>query len=172
MTPSIIPRCRGNFFAKPLSSNDRGIHRSTDTPLIRHAAHRKRRGQQFFCCFLCIFVAKVMFPPSRCLATFTCKHRLSGGIYEVRRSDGLMCHDTRTKYHGYPLRRNCRRSHYYICKPLFNQTIQFPSSPPRIELHASTSHLETKIPPLTSLVLRWTKLLQGSRIYEKRNVVH
>jgi hypothetical protein len=46
-----------------------------------------------------VFVAAVTFLPSRCLATYTYRHKLMGGIYEVRRWDGLMCHHIHTKFH-------------------------------------------------------------------------
>jgi hypothetical protein len=51
----------------------------------------------------CVFVAAVTFLPSRCLATIRgihiYTHILMGGIYEVRRWDGLRCHDIHTKFH-------------------------------------------------------------------------
>jgi hypothetical protein len=62
-------------------------------PLIRDGPHRKQRVQLFFNC-LCICCA-VTFLPSRCVAKiegYTYRHRM-GGIYEVRRWDGLRCHD-------------------------------------------------------------------------------
>jgi hypothetical protein len=52
----------------------------------------------------CVFVAAETFLTSRCLATrgeYTQTHRLMGKIYEVRRWDGLRCHDIHTTFHKY-----------------------------------------------------------------------
>jgi hypothetical protein len=50
-----------------------------------------------------VFVAAVTFLPSRCLTTiggvYIQTYRLMGGIYEIRRWDGLRCHDINTKFH-------------------------------------------------------------------------
>jgi hypothetical protein len=48
-----------------------------------------------------LFVAAVPFLQSRCLATVgdTYIRRLMGGIYEVRRLNGLRCRDIYTKFH-------------------------------------------------------------------------
>jgi hypothetical protein len=42
--------CCGNVFTGPLPSNNRAIHRPTDSTLTRHGPHRKRCVQQFFHC--------------------------------------------------------------------------------------------------------------------------
>jgi hypothetical protein len=49
----------------------------------------------------CEFVAAVTFLLSRCLRTYTYRYRVMWGICEVRRWDGLRCHDIRvhTKFH-------------------------------------------------------------------------
>jgi hypothetical protein len=50
----------------------------------------------------CVLVAAVTFLPNPCLAmirVYTQTHRLMGGIYEVRRLDGLRCHDIHAKFH-------------------------------------------------------------------------
>jgi hypothetical protein len=43
------PRCRGNVFTELLPSNNKGYtKRPTDSTLIRHGPHRKRRIKRFF----------------------------------------------------------------------------------------------------------------------------
>jgi hypothetical protein len=72
-------------------------------PLIQYGSHRKRPVQQFFYCYVCIRDA-VTFLPNRYLTTiegYTLRHRLIGGTYEVRHSDGLNCHDIHTKFQKY-----------------------------------------------------------------------
>jgi hypothetical protein len=52
--------------------------------------------------FPCVFVAAVMFLPSRWLSTtgvYSYRHRLMGRIYELCLWDGLRCHDMHTKFH-------------------------------------------------------------------------
>jgi hypothetical protein len=70
-------------------------------PLIRHGPHIERRVQQLFYCCLCI-CCHSNFIPSRWSATtggiHTETHRLMGHIYEVRRWDGLKCHDIHTNF--------------------------------------------------------------------------
>jgi hypothetical protein len=81
--PPTIFRCRWNVFTDPLLSNDRRIRRPTYFPLIQHGPHRKRVQQFLYCC-----VAVGTCLPNRCLGTvwgYTHKHKLNGGIYEVRR---------------------------------------------------------------------------------------
>jgi hypothetical protein len=55
------------------------------------------------CIFQQLFVAMGTCLPSRCPATtggiHIKTHRLMGGIYKVRPSDGLKCHDIHTKFH-------------------------------------------------------------------------
>jgi hypothetical protein len=49
-----------------------------------------------------VFTAAGTCLPSRCLPKAWIHietHRLLGGIYEVRRLDGLRCHDIHTKFH-------------------------------------------------------------------------
>jgi hypothetical protein len=50
-----------------------------------------------------VFVATGTCLSSSCLITTgriqIQTHKLMGGIYEVRRSDGLRCHDIHTKFH-------------------------------------------------------------------------
>jgi hypothetical protein len=50
-----------------------------------------------------VFIAARTCLPSRCLATtggiHIQTHRLMGGIYEVRRWDGVSCHDIYTNFH-------------------------------------------------------------------------
>jgi hypothetical protein len=48
-TPPTILRCRGNVFTELLPSNERGIHRPTDSPLMRHGSHIKGRSQHAAC---------------------------------------------------------------------------------------------------------------------------
>jgi hypothetical protein len=80
-----------DVFAELLPSNDRGIHRHThrlcfDTARINSSI------------VVCVFCAAVTFLPSCCLARRegnTCEHRLTGGIYVLRRWDGLRCRDIR-----------------------------------------------------------------------------
>jgi hypothetical protein len=52
-TPPTILRCRGNMFTEPLPSNDRRIHRPTDSLSIKHGPHIKRRIQKFF--YYCVY---------------------------------------------------------------------------------------------------------------------
>jgi hypothetical protein len=94
-TPPTNLRCRGNVFKKPLSSNDRGIHKQTH----RLSFDMTRTAQKTTLptiLLLCVFIASGTCLPSRCLATISgiqiYTHRLMGGIYEVRRCDGLRCH--------------------------------------------------------------------------------
>jgi hypothetical protein len=54
---------------------------------------------QIILLLLLLFVAAAASLPSRSLATYTYTHRLMGGIYEVRRWDGLSCYDTHTKFY-------------------------------------------------------------------------
>jgi hypothetical protein len=65
-------------------------------PFIWHGPHKKRRLRQFF-------VTAGTCLPSRCLATirgtYIQTQRVIGGIYEVRRWDGLRCHDRQIKFH-------------------------------------------------------------------------
>jgi hypothetical protein len=71
-------------------------------PFIRHGPHRKRRVRQFYYCCVCILCRGNVFTgplPSNDRGIHIQIHRLMGGIYEVRRSDGLRCHDTHTKFH-------------------------------------------------------------------------
>jgi hypothetical protein len=65
-------------------------------PRIRHGPHRKRRVQDFFCCFVCIrcrFSFRTESLPSNDRGVHIQTHRLMGRIYKVRRRDGLKCHD-------------------------------------------------------------------------------
>jgi hypothetical protein len=78
-----------------LATRRRYTDAHTDSPFIRHGLHRKWRVQQFF-------VAAGTYIPSRCIVAIreiTHTERLMGGIYEVRRWDGLRCHDIHTKFH-------------------------------------------------------------------------
>jgi hypothetical protein len=52
--PTIIC-CRGNIFTELLPSNNREIHRTSDSPLIRHGHHRKWYVQHssFAACICC-----------------------------------------------------------------------------------------------------------------------
>jgi hypothetical protein len=90
--PPIILRCGGNVFIELLPSNGREIHRQTQ----RHTR------PTILLLLRVVFVAGTRLP-SRCLATIgrihTKAHRLVGGIYEVRRSDGLKYHDINTMCH-------------------------------------------------------------------------
>jgi hypothetical protein len=51
----------------------------------------------------CVFVAAVKFLPSRCQATIGIytiyRQRLMWGIYEIRRWDGLRCHELHIRFH-------------------------------------------------------------------------
>jgi hypothetical protein len=80
--------------------------RSTFSRLIWHGPHRKRRVQRFFYSCMCIRYRGNVFidllPVNICLHTHT--HGLIGAIYEVRRWDGLKCHDIHTKFHRYCFR--------------------------------------------------------------------
>jgi hypothetical protein len=62
----------------------------TDSPFIRHGPHRKRR--------MCIRCRNVFTEPLASNMHIQ-THRLMGDIYEVRRSDGLRCHDIHTKFY-------------------------------------------------------------------------
>jgi hypothetical protein len=78
--------------------------RITYFPLVRHGPHRKRRIQQFLSCCACIRCRGKVFNPafaSNDKGTHVQTHRLIGGICEVRRWNGLRCHDNliRTKFH-------------------------------------------------------------------------
>jgi hypothetical protein len=79
-------------------------HKDTpsDSPLTRHEPQRKWRIQQFFY-FCVLFVVAGTCLPRRWLATLGWthieRHRLKGRIYEVRRSDGLICRDIHTAFH-------------------------------------------------------------------------
>jgi hypothetical protein len=70
--------------------------------LIRQGPHRKRHLQQFFYGFLYIRCRGNVFNesfPSNARGIDIQTHRLMGGIYEVRRWDGLRCHDIHNKFH-------------------------------------------------------------------------
>jgi hypothetical protein len=70
--------------------------------LIRHGPNRKRRVQQFFYSFVCIRChGNVFTEPLSSNDRGICiqSQRLMGGIYVVRRWDGLRCHDIHTKFH-------------------------------------------------------------------------
>jgi hypothetical protein len=57
----------------------------------------------------CVFYAAVNYLPSYFLSTiwgYTYRHRLMGGIYEVRRRDGLRCYDIHIKFHNVWFRRS------------------------------------------------------------------
>jgi hypothetical protein len=65
--------------------------------------HGKRRVQKFFCC-VCIRCHVEVFTvqlPSNNRGIYIRTHRLMGGIYEVRRWDGITCRDIHTKFHKY-----------------------------------------------------------------------
>jgi hypothetical protein len=77
--PLIILHCRENVSTELLPSNDRGIHRPTDTrPTIL--------------LLLRLFVAAVTFLSSRCLPTIEGIHRLMGGFmkYAVEMGSGAI----------------------------------------------------------------------------------
>jgi hypothetical protein len=64
------------------------------TPHWYDRPHRKRRAQQFFHSCVCICCrGNVCTEPSNIHIQ---THRLMGGIYEVRRLDGMRCHDIHT----------------------------------------------------------------------------
>jgi hypothetical protein len=104
-TPPAILLCRGNIFTQLLHSSDSGIHGQTH-----------RHTQPTILLFR-VFVAAGTCLSSRCLTvkggvhftkpwpsndrTDTYRHRFMGGIYEVRRWDGLRCHGIYTKFHKY-----------------------------------------------------------------------
>jgi hypothetical protein len=72
-------------------------------PLIRHESHRKRRLEQFFCCCVCICCHGNVYSeplPSNNRELHIQPHRLMGGTYKERRSDGLRCHDNHTKFYN------------------------------------------------------------------------
>jgi hypothetical protein len=89
--------------------------RNIDSPLIKYRQHRKWRIHQFFYC--CVYslprkrvyliiaqqrkVGYILL--SRCLATkrgiHIQRHRLMGGIYEIRRWNGIRSYDMHTKFH-------------------------------------------------------------------------
>jgi hypothetical protein len=54
MPPTIL-LCRWNVFTEALPSNDRRIHRFTDSPFIRHGQYKKLPVQQFLYCCVCSF---------------------------------------------------------------------------------------------------------------------
>jgi hypothetical protein len=66
-------------------------------PLTRHGSHRKRRVQQFFYLCVCNRSRGNVFTDPLPSNIHIQTHRLMGGIYDVRRWDGLRCHDT--KFH-------------------------------------------------------------------------
>jgi hypothetical protein len=71
-------------------------------PLIGQGSHRKRRVQQFFYCCLCVSWRNTSFTeplPSNNWGIHIQTHRWMRGIYELRRWDGLSCHDIHTKFH-------------------------------------------------------------------------
>jgi hypothetical protein len=70
-------------------------------PLTRHRPHKNDASNKSSIVAY-VFVAAEMFLPSRCLATVVIHrqtHRPMGGIYEVRRWDGLRYRDMHTKFH-------------------------------------------------------------------------
>jgi hypothetical protein len=96
MPPPIL-RCRGNVL---LPSNDKGKHKPTDSPLIRYGPHRKWWTQQFFVAYIrCRGNVYTKPLPSNNRGVHMQTHRLMGGVYKVRRCDGLRCHDIHTKFH-------------------------------------------------------------------------
>jgi hypothetical protein len=74
---------------------------TTYFPLIQHGPHRKRRVQQFFYCCLCIHCHGNIFtePLFKKIKGYTKDTQLMGGIQEVRRWDGLRCHDIHNNFH-------------------------------------------------------------------------
>jgi hypothetical protein len=97
-----VPHCRGNVFTDPLPTNDRGIYRQTHTlPFDTTRTTQKTSNSSIV---ECVFDAAVTILPSRCPATYTYRHRLTGGIHELRYSDWLRCHDMHTKFHKYCFR--------------------------------------------------------------------
>jgi hypothetical protein len=79
---------------KPLPSNDKGMHRPTDSPLIRHGPHRKWCVQQFLYCFLNSLSWNVFteqLPSNEKGSEKT--DRLMGGIYEVAIEVGWVDND-------------------------------------------------------------------------------
>jgi hypothetical protein len=75
--------------------------RPTDSPLTRHGPHIKRHVQQFFyCCVIrCRGYAFTEPTPSNDKGIHIQTHRLTGGIYEARRWDGLRCYDIQANFH-------------------------------------------------------------------------
>jgi hypothetical protein len=71
--------------------------RPTDFPLIRHGPYRTRCLQQYF--YFCLYSVSAVPLPSNYKGIHIQTHRPMGGIYEVRRWDGLRCHDLHTKFH-------------------------------------------------------------------------
>jgi predicted phosphatase len=71
-------------------------------PFIWHGRHRKRHVQKLFYFCVCIRCSGNVFteplPTNDREIHIRDRHRLMGGIYEVRRWDGLKCHDIHTEF--------------------------------------------------------------------------
>jgi hypothetical protein len=95
-TPKIIC-CRGNVFTKPLPSNNGGIDRQTYRLFFDTTWSSQKTMRPTILPFLCVFTAaRTCFSkplPSNDKGWHIQTHRLMGTIYEVRRWDGLRCHD-------------------------------------------------------------------------------
>jgi hypothetical protein len=82
-------------YTKPLDLNKFWEEVIAHFPLIWHGPYRKRPVQQFSYCCTCISPRGNVFTeplPSNGRGIHMQTHKLMGGIYEVRRWDGLRCH--------------------------------------------------------------------------------
>jgi hypothetical protein len=79
------------------------LRRTNRLPSFERARTAKETTRPTFILLLRVFIAAGTCFPSRCLATIVGihmqTHTLMGDIYEIRRWDGLRCHDTHTKFH-------------------------------------------------------------------------
>jgi hypothetical protein len=129
--------------------------------LIRHGPHRKRRVQQFFYC--CVYsLLREGCLRSRCVATvlwiYIQRHRLMGGIYELRRWDGIKCHDIYTKFHKYWLIEGDSQTAWWSYEPAFSfQNKEIKLKVTAIGLYESVCRICWS----SSHTLRWVDWLRG-----------
>jgi hypothetical protein len=90
-----VGTCLPSRYLAPIGRN---TDRPTDSPLIRHGRHRKLRVQKFFYCCVCIRCCGNVLTEPLASNIHIQIRRLIRGVYEIRRSDGLRCHDIHTNF--------------------------------------------------------------------------